>query len=454
MKTFLLFLFVVSAVFGLANDTLTRAEVYNFSVGDTFDYKHSNSYFIGSPGYQYSESFERHVIVGTYFSVDSTTLFIAKKIIDGFLVVTYDTVVITGLQDYGIYYVNELYCLDTTYNMDSTSQYNGRRVNVSVCSGGLESVYEENRVVEGLGIARKHQSYGNPMDGFFSYTTELLYYSKGNETWGTPILNGGHLIHYTPLPEECAVWSTNIYADFPPGTQNILGITEQISSGNRIAFHGHTYVEMIYRSYNYLQNYYTPDSLIGYYRNDTINKKALFYHTLSDTAFFEYDFNYLCPAPNCISQVLVGGQLRTRWPHYIEGVGGIQGLVRVQKISFQLPGGPYVTLYGTLSSFCVCGQSLYPNDSTTCPVVSTISKYEIENPQFELFPTPVTSFVNITSTVPIEEINIYNTTGQLVLHQTSTNSTTINTEQLADGIYFYELRSNKETLKTGKLIKQ
>ncbi|MBK8657841.1 MAG: hypothetical protein IPN22_02925 [Bacteroidetes bacterium] len=84
MKTFLLFLFVVSNVFGLANDTLTRAQVYSFSVGDTFDYKHSNSYFIGTPGYQYSESFERHVIVGTYFSVDSNTLFIAKKIIDGF----------------------------------------------------------------------------------------------------------------------------------------------------------------------------------------------------------------------------------------------------------------------------------------------------------------------------------------------------------------------------------
>ncbi|MBK8657842.1 MAG: hypothetical protein IPN22_02930 [Bacteroidetes bacterium] len=65
--------------------------------------------------------------------------------------------------------------------MDSTSQYNGRRVNVSICSGGLESVYEENRVVEGLGIARKHQSYGNPVDGFiFDYTTKKLsiYYSK------------------------------------------------------------------------------------------------------------------------------------------------------------------------------------------------------------------------------------------------------------------------------------
>ncbi|MDB5283642.1 MAG: hypothetical protein JWO06_2717 [Bacteroidota bacterium] len=51
-------------------------------------------------------------------------------------------------------------------------------------------------------------------------------------------------------------------------------------------------------------------------------------------------------------------------------------------------------------------------------------------------------------------VSLYNFLGQQVLRQTFTNATTINTEQLADGIYFYELRSNKETLKTGKVVKQ
>ncbi len=49
---------------------------------------------------------------------------------------------------------------------------------------------------------------------------------------------------------------------------------------------------------------------------------------------------------------------------------------------------------------------------------------------------------------------LYNFLGQQVLQQTFTNSTTINTAQLAEGIYFYELRNSKETLKTGKLVKQ
>lgn len=51
-------------------------------------------------------------------------------------------------------------------------------------------------------------------------------------------------------------------------------------------------------------------------------------------------------------------------------------------------------------------------------------------------------------------VSLCNFLGQQVLQQAFTNSTTINTEQLADGIYFYELRSDKGTLKTGKLVKQ
>ncbi|MBK8657845.1 MAG: aryl-sulfate sulfotransferase [Bacteroidetes bacterium] len=49
---------------------------------------------------------------------------------------------------------------------------------------------------------------------------------------------------------------------------------------------------------------------------------------------------------------------------------------------------------------------------------------------------------------------LYDMQGQRILQQTYSNSTTLNTSQLADGLYFYELRNSKGTLKTGKLIKQ
>jgi hypothetical protein len=50
-------------------------------------------------------------------------------------------------------------------------------------------------------------------------------------------------------------------------------------------------------------------------------------------------------------------------------------------------------------------------------------------------------------------ILLYDLLGQRVLQQTFTNSTTISTEQLAKGIYFYELRNGKEVVKTGKILK-
>src|ERR1043165_2308731 len=51
-------------------------------------------------------------------------------------------------------------------------------------------------------------------------------------------------------------------------------------------------------------------------------------------------------------------------------------------------------------------------------------------------------------------VSLFNFLGQRVLQQAFSSSTTINTERLADGIYFYEISNDREILKTGKLIKQ
>ena len=51
-------------------------------------------------------------------------------------------------------------------------------------------------------------------------------------------------------------------------------------------------------------------------------------------------------------------------------------------------------------------------------------------------------------------LTLRDTQGQRILQQTCSNSTTLNTAQLADGIYFYELRNSKGALKTGKVLKQ
>ncbi len=80
MKHYLLVLFTVSALFVFASgDTLTRAEVYDFSVGDTFDYYHHH---VGThwgaieveKWYTY-----RYVVSDIYWSSDSLIKYIVRN---------------------------------------------------------------------------------------------------------------------------------------------------------------------------------------------------------------------------------------------------------------------------------------------------------------------------------------------------------------------------------------
>lgn len=97
-------------------------------------------------------------------------------------------------------------------------------------------------------------------------------------------------------------------------------------------------------------------------------------------------------------------------------------------------------------------------DTTCSPVVLPTGTEEIEllseSIEAKIYPNPFSN--QLTFSVSVNEettVALYNFLGQEILQQTFTNSTTINTEQLADGIYYYELRNDTGTLKTGKVIK-
>lgn len=70
----------------------------------------------------------------------------------------------------------------------------------------------------------------------------------------------------------------------------------------------------------------------------------------------------------------------------------------------------------------------------------------------KLFPNPTSSFVEILSNQPIEELRIYNTQGQLVLRTKADSSTKrIDVHNLIPGIYIVEFLS-KDSLRCDKLI--
>ena len=92
-------------------------------------------------------------------------------------------------------------------------------------------------------------------------------------------------------------------------------------------------------------------------------------------------------------------------------------------------------------------------DSLTCPVSVGIK----EPPQdyATIFPNPFSTQLTFSLADNVQAtVSLHNFLGQQVLQQTFTNSATLNTTQLVGGIYFYELRDDKGTLQTGKVIRQ
>jgi len=87
--------------------------------------------------------------------------------------------------------------------------------------------------------------------------------------------------------------------------------------------------------------------------------------------------------------------------------------------------------------------------------VQYVGMKDAKNLDLKVYPNPFSE--NVTFSIADNEqttITLYDFLGQQILQQTFTNSTTINTEQLSGGIFFYELRNDKGEVKNGKILKQ
>ena len=72
-----------------------------------------------------------------------------------------------------------------------------------------------------------------------------------------------------------------------------------------------------------------------------------------------------------------------------------------------------------------------------------------------VFPNPTFNEISIKSSWPdLCSLTLYDCSQRLLTNQNFTNSMSFNTEHLANGIYFYEVRSKSRLLKTGKFVKE
>jgi Leucine-rich repeat (LRR) protein len=92
-----------------------------------------------------------------------------------------------------------------------------------------------------------------------------------------------------------------------------------------------------------------------------------------------------------------------------------------------------------------------------CPLITGLMSSSNESEGISIYPNPASSTITIHQLFPSpnQQLLITNILGEEIYHQSINNSTqtTIDISQWSNGVYFYQIRNDKETLQ-GKFVKQ
>jgi hypothetical protein len=108
----------------------------------------------------------------------------------------------------------------------------------------------------------------------------------------------------------------------------------------------------------------------------------------------------------------------------------------------------------TLASYYAVEMICISIDSLTCNGAVGIN--ELKNKEeLILFPNPFSDRINITvKRNELVEVNLFDVTSRKIINKSFAKSISINTEQLAKGIYIYEVRNKNGVIKKGKVVKE
>ncbi len=112
----------------------------------------------------------------------------------------------------------------------------------------------------------------------------------------------------------------------------------------------------------------------------------------------------------------------------------------------------YLSIYAGMDFPSFISSFQYHNQQYNCSGTSIDEK--ADNVNVEIYPNPVTDKINITAKRNERiEFVLYDVTGRRTIQQSFIKSTSLNTEQLAKGIYLYEVRNKNGVIKKGKVVK-
>jgi|GEM_PF-4639561 len=493
MKRILLFFFILLSLSqAKASDTLTIRQVFNFNVGDTFDYVSLLAYQIANADISvpyYGQTYSRFVISAKTLSIGNDTITYIRHQV--YPIDRLDTLIYTSLDS------NILKIFGPAYTSSPIKFYTSvlpdGRLSDSLSTTDSTIAYHLGVYTAGLGLT--NTVFYDQNDTFGGRTTigtdtTLIYYAKGSDMWGATYYQyiGDRLPHYTPIPEECAYWNYILECPQIISGGYSDGVVQQVYTGNKVYFNNHTYVELNLRTFDPNINTITVDSVFGYFRNDTIGQKLYFTNNMNSPEVLLCDFTLETSDATLgnnflhLDTLITEGVKRIVWYNttesydsildYIEGIGSVCG--------FPGQGSKWISYYNqffeeidncseaaVLQSFCVCGQPIYQNNSIYYPNLDTSSGHctlltsinNIPNPSsIKIYPNPTTDLLHLSISDAVQlntQLIITDILGQQVYSSPVKQSeTTHDISKLASGIYTWRVLENNSIIKTGKVVKE
>ena len=275
---------------------------------------------------------------------------------------------------------------------------------------------------------------------------------------------------YIPMLEEFHTWSVDVY--YCPFVEPFeeFTITQQLTVLGEIVVNGKTY-KRVFNNYGETSCLVREENGIVYQIDENNSDEIIKYDfTLEVGETFDFFFTFYCSyglTNNTSTTILevtdvdvqfIAGQNRKvitfeQDPNgigvetWIEGIGSLRG--------FDSVGVVWDITCGTLLvCFDIDGTNYFFNAATSCDN-TTLGIDDLSQDQIILYPNPVTStsILQFSSEGVVDMLRIYDLSGKLVKEEkVDKDYVLIDAMRYPSGLYFYQVFSEKQLIKTEKFI--
>lgn len=288
---------------------------------------------------------------------------------------------------------------------------------------------------------------------------------------------------YHPFPDSNAVWNFQAFAALLPCTPFGGGSIEHRYS---YTIDGDTSINsMMYHKlitpyvHTHTDSFCLPFKFPGYkgaFRQDTAARKVYFVPDTAQSEYLLYDFtmevgdtikgflaevwsgSLMHDTVSTIDSVLVGNDYRKRWKinecysiYMVEGIGSLFGLLEPTGFGCITDLPWYV-----LNCFTQDGQTLYPDTTTFCPLLTGLNAPELNEDKLTFPPNPFSSktVVKIDPVFMHADFVILNIEGKIVRRGRVNNQKelVITADDLKNGVYLLQLTNGNGVTVSGKFI--